>query len=752
MGDRPENPFLSSYPYARERYIGRALDRIGGNIRQGALHYALLGAPRMGKTTVLREIVAQGKSDEVWVYFPCRSDFNSRAEVFQALSREIVRVLTANSYTVDWLTGVDAIQPTLQDGDTAKKGLSELVHQCTERNIQLVLVLDDFDALVKPLADYDVSFLRELVTWTKVGLIVSICRPLSEVLPTKSVPSPQMIFEQEPLGPFSLDEADHYLETHSDRAFSQNIKDWIIHQAGPHPCFLQKTAEFVWDELQKDNNPLDHEPDLIRQLRNLLEKDFLEIWQAMDEYHQNTLYLTAKGQGKIDMPTLQDLETYYGVLWRNEQSQYAIMGDLFKTFVIAQTQTREQRVESTIYELGERTLSQIPSGIRNFVGSPRAAYWNAFKAFATDEDYVIASQHLATTLNRLLNARVMAIEQDSAKLFSGKSLVQKIDFIQKGFQIPETWKPALIELCQMLLSEEGGKYANRHEVLFRFYLLSGLAQYLLDARLRQNWQNAEYEIVEEVTSTQRNTIYKARQASTEQIVAIKCPHDPGATDRLGEQARILGMLSNNRNIVGLIGRVNRPLGVVMQWVDGTTLEQQIKDGVLFSPQQTADIARKIATALKDMHARQIIHWDIKPNNILLDNNNEPVLIDFDIASRLNGPNFRSATSFEGTRLYSAPEQLREDRARMGFSSDIFALGVVMYEMMTQKLPFPYGNTLEPYGGYLPSPPQSVVSGQRDIQIPDSLYNIVCLMLDGEPEKRPRDGAALCELLDSELEL
>jgi serine/threonine protein kinase len=193
-------------------------------------------------------------------------------------------------------------------------------------------------------------------------------------------------------------------------------------------------------------------------------------------------------------------------------------------------------------------------------------------------------------------------------------------------------------------------------------------------------------------------VYRARQRSLDRLVAIKlfpreAYQDPSFAERFANEARILANLSHP-NIVAAyeFGESTRYCHLVMELIQGQSLRQRIERGAM--PQADAiDIARQVCDALEYAHGRGVIHRDIKPENILLEErSNAGVRVrvaDFGLAKLVQ----RRPTDFSmtapnrlmGTPDYMAPEQ-RQKPNEVDARADIYALGVVLYEMLTGQLP------------------------------------------------------------------
>jgi predicted Ser/Thr protein kinase len=203
-----------------------------------------------------------------------------------------------------------------------------------------------------------------------------------------------------------------------------------------------------------------------------------------------------------------------------------------------------------------------------------------------------------------------------------------------------------------------------------------------------------------------------------------------AQEKLLREAHIL--LSMEHKNIGKVYSVRPdPLGVIMEWIEGKSLDQIIKEHSPLSPVPVIKIGLRLAEALRYAHQKGIIHRDIKPGNIILSPDNEPILIDFDVA---RSEQQHTITQDEnglwiqvGTLAYSAPEQFIRS-GQIGWHTDIFALGAVLYELLTHEQPYPLGNDPQKYPDrMLPQPEQQ--------NIPKPLYLVLCDMLRQDHNSR-----------------
>jgi serine/threonine protein kinase len=264
-----------------------------------------------------------------------------------------------------------------------------------------------------------------------------------------------------------------------------------------------------------------------------------------------------------------------------------------------------------------------------------------------------------------------------------------------------------------------------------------------------------YQIISQLGEGGMATVYRARDMRLEREVAIKVIRTDTFAPailkqvlaRFEREAKSLAKLSHP-NIVGVIdyGEENGQPYLVMEYLPGGTLKDRIRPGMTW--QQAVRLLLPIAEALRSAHADGIIHRDIKPTNILLTHSGEPMLTDFGIAKVIESEQLTSLTGTGlavGTPDYMAPEQWQGNTSQ---SSDIYALGVVLYEMITGKRPYsadtPIGVLLKQTSEPLPRPRTLVP------ELPWAVENVIVTALERRPEDRFSDmgafAAALHDLL------
>jgi serine/threonine-protein kinase len=246
-----------------------------------------------------------------------------------------------------------------------------------------------------------------------------------------------------------------------------------------------------------------------------------------------------------------------------------------------------------------------------------------------------------------------------------------------------------------------------------------------------------YRIDAPVARSGMASIFRATDLRDNRTVALKIPHpdlesDPILFDRFQREAAIGEKLSHPK-IMRVFGGENRSrVYIVMEWCEGRLLREILAEGRV--PQDRAiRIAAGVLEALEYIDAHGVAHRDLKPENIMVDENDNIKLIDFGIAGdsaarRLTYANFTAAL---GTPDYISPEQVKGKRG--DGRSDIYALGVILYEMLTVKLPFSGPNPLAAMNDRLlnhPTPPRVA-----DPSISPQLQEILYRALERDPRNR-----------------
>ena len=201
----------------------------------------------------------------------------------------------------------------------------------------------------------------------------------------------------------------------------------------------------------------------------------------------------------------------------------------------------------------------------------------------------------------------------------------------------------------------------------------------------------EYELLEVLGQGGMGVVYRARQSDLDREVALKLLSAGSSatrqlTDSLRREAQHAARLQHP-NIVTVygLGEHEGLLCYSMQLVRGRSLSQWLDAEGRLSPRRAAQLLRTIAEAADYAHRLGVLHLDLKPGNILIDEGGAPLIADFGLARNLE--NARQHETMAGTPSYMAPEQVRADFGPLTPASDVWALGAILYEMLTGHPPF-----------------------------------------------------------------
>lgn len=257
-----------------------------------------------------------------------------------------------------------------------------------------------------------------------------------------------------------------------------------------------------------------------------------------------------------------------------------------------------------------------------------------------------------------------------------------------------------------------------------------------------------YEILEKVGDGGMALVYRAKDTLLNRIVAVKVLRDQFATDmefveRFRREAQAAASLSHP-NVVNIydVGQTETAHFIVMEYVQGQNLSAVIREKGALSEHFVVSVAMQIAKALAHAHLHGIVHRDIKPHNILITQEGQVKVTDFGIAQAMSAANLTQTGVVLGSVHYFSPEQARG--VNVTSSSDLYSLGVVMYEMLTGRQPFrsdtPIAIALKqiqenpvPLRQYLP-------------ELNRELEQLVLRLMAKEPSQRPRDAEEVVRIL------
>lgn len=264
----------------------------------------------------------------------------------------------------------------------------------------------------------------------------------------------------------------------------------------------------------------------------------------------------------------------------------------------------------------------------------------------------------------------------------------------------------------------------------------------------------KFEILGKIGCGGSAVVYKARCIVTDDIVAIKMLRsdlldDDDYVNRFRRESQAVASLSHE-NIVNVldVGKSRESYFIVMEYIEGQTLKGLIQQNNKIDPESTVFVGSKIAQGIKHAHDNQVIHRDIKPQNILIGADGKIKVADFGIARTSQSTTIiASSQTVLGSVHYLSPEQAKGQYADL--KSDIYSFGITLYEMVTGTVPFKGDNPVAialKHINEIPIPPIEI-----EPAMPRSLSHIIVKCLEKEPRKRYQDMSEVLSDLDRALE-
>lgn len=260
-----------------------------------------------------------------------------------------------------------------------------------------------------------------------------------------------------------------------------------------------------------------------------------------------------------------------------------------------------------------------------------------------------------------------------------------------------------------------------------------------------------YELEELIGGGGMADVYKARDCLLNRPVAVKILHeefkqDKEFVDKFQREAQAAARLSHP-NIVNIydVGVADGDHYIVMEYVPGRTLKDRIRQEGHLSVSESLRVAREIAEALAHAHANNLVHCDIKPHNILMMADGHAKVADFGIARAVTESTMTYSGNVIGSVHYFSPEQAKGTMITP--KSDVYSLGVVLYEMLTGKLPFTGDNPVSIAVKHLQEEPVPV--RQIDPAIPPVVEAIVSKAMSKDPAMRPTSAELVQDISQAE---
>jgi hypothetical protein len=260
--------------------------------------------------------------------------------------------------------------------------------------------------------------------------------------------------------------------------------------------------------------------------------------------------------------------------------------------------------------------------------------------------------------------------------------------------------------------------------------------------------DSRYSLQEEIGTGAAGTVYKAWDSLLQTQVALKllkpeCTADPDSLERVRQEI-LLSRDLGHPNILRIyhLGAFGGRTYLTMQWIQGATLARVIANRAPLALEELVSISTKLASALAAAHDRKILHRDIKPSNILISEEGEPYLADFGLARLMGDHSITSHGLFVGTPHYASPEQVALEP--LDERSDLYAFGLVLFEMATGRRPFAAGTVeemLEMQRSAAPPDPRTIAPS-----VPRHLAELILRCLEKAPAHRIPSAGALGEAL------
>lgn len=254
-----------------------------------------------------------------------------------------------------------------------------------------------------------------------------------------------------------------------------------------------------------------------------------------------------------------------------------------------------------------------------------------------------------------------------------------------------------------------------------------------------------YRLEEVLSVTAMARVHAATDELLDRRVIVKLLAPSADRPRFGREARAVAAL-DHPNIVRVFdyGEEDGSPYMVLEYLDGGSLEDRLEDSIRVPDDEAARVASDIAAGLAHAHQRHVVHRDLKPANVLFDTEGRAKIADFGIAKVAGAETLTDAGTILGTAAYISPEQVRGEPATP--ASDVYSFGVVLYRMLAGRLPFEGSNATELAAMHQRAEPLLLTAVRSDV--PADLAAVATAALAKAPAARPSDGSALLRALES----
>ncbi|MFW5788181.1 MAG: Stk1 family PASTA domain-containing Ser/Thr kinase [Halanaerobiales bacterium] len=256
--------------------------------------------------------------------------------------------------------------------------------------------------------------------------------------------------------------------------------------------------------------------------------------------------------------------------------------------------------------------------------------------------------------------------------------------------------------------------------------------------------NNRYKIIREIGMGGMAIVYEAQDLLLDRKVAIKklrseYVSDSDFTKKFRQEAKAVARISHT-NVVSIfdIGQDNDQHYLVMEYIEGSNLKDIINKRGKLTIAESLDIASQICSALMVAHKNKIIHCDIKPHNIIINSEKQVKVTDFGIARAVTTSTLTITDTIMGSAHYFSPEQAKG--GEINAYSDIYSVGIVLYEMLTGQVPFTGKSPISVALKHIQEKPKK--PSELNTSIPESVEELVIKALHKEPEKRFKSASSM----------
>jgi serine/threonine-protein kinase len=258
----------------------------------------------------------------------------------------------------------------------------------------------------------------------------------------------------------------------------------------------------------------------------------------------------------------------------------------------------------------------------------------------------------------------------------------------------------------------------------------------------------DYEVLDRLGSGGIGDVYRVRHVISHRVEALKLLRADRTggelPDRFLREIRVLAMLSHP-SIARLLTafKVGDQIAMVMECIEGEDLHTKLRAHWPGRAAEGTEYIRQVLSALQYAHSRDIVHRDIKPSNIMITTEGQAKLLDFGIAFKASDKTLTKPGSMVGSLFYMCPEQVRGEQ--VDARSDLYSLGVTLYEIVTGRRPFDGGTEFEVMAAHLQEQPKW--PGEIDSDIPSALSHALMKALAKNPAERFQTAAEFLEALN-----